>query len=68
MKQPTLTRSARGQVVTIRGVEWLLELLGKLQEDKTEVLWRSIEVLYTIQGFGYVYTRSYNILCYMTRT
>jgi hypothetical protein len=23
--------------------------------------------LYTIQGFGYVYTRSYDILCYMTR-
>jgi hypothetical protein len=24
LKQPTLTRSARSQVVTIRGVEWLL--------------------------------------------
>jgi hypothetical protein len=34
LKQPTLTRSARSQVVTIRGVEWLLELLGKLQRTR----------------------------------
>jgi hypothetical protein len=66
VKRPTLTKSARSQVVTMEGIWWLVELLGKLREDKTEVLWRSIEVLYTIQGFGYVSTRSYDILCYMT--
>jgi hypothetical protein len=26
----------------------MIELLGELQEDKTEVLWCSIEVLYTM--------------------